>query len=500
MMAKALVWLVTSMLVSIDLIASTNQQFLNRNVRAAVGDGGNLWQNGTIYYTLDSSISPRLQGLIEEAMIQWKNVTCLQFLPRNQEDDYVTFFSHPNEEYCTCNSVGKQGGEQVIGLGYSCQSKGELLHTIGHVIGLWHEQARPDRDEYVQILKENIDEGQEDNFKKRNEFSIDYQGTDYDFGSIMHLGAVAYSENGDETTIVLRKHKEYGEYLVGQRDELSDNDIKCVNTLYKCPSKSVEQGKLRVSILNVTLYTLLNAIPQVEVTAVDSNGGEMTFHTGEMKIGKDDIKTSHQQELMEFPVQEPKDWQFFRIRILAGARQNENQLAVSKTVHITPGEYREFMYCINVDNNCSEYVQYGYQYILDGNECDLNPCIDGNCTDLFADYECTCEPGYYGDQCELHPCASNPCENGGSCELDSTTPLGYSCRCSSLYCGDQCHLNRCECDPCQNGGTCELSSSSLQGYTCSCNSSYYGDHCEHNRCESNPCQNGGTCELSSTNS
>jgi len=37
---------------------------------------------------------------------------------------------------------------------------------------------------------------------------------------------------------------------------------------------------------------------------------------------------------------------------------------------------------------------------VDINECDSNPCFQGNCTDKVNGFSCVCDDGYEGIQCQ----------------------------------------------------------------------------------------------------
>ena len=55
------------------------------------------------------------------------------------------------------------GGEQPVWLPDSC-TVGNVIHEIGHAVGLWHEQSREDRDAHVKVMEENIDKRKRHNF------------------------------------------------------------------------------------------------------------------------------------------------------------------------------------------------------------------------------------------------------------------------------------------------------------------------------------------------
>lgn len=67
--------------------------------------------------------------------------------------------------------------------------RGIIAHEFGHALGFHHEQTRPDRDQYVQILEQNITPKNRFNFDKYNWKMINAYDVPYDYESVMHYGA-----------------------------------------------------------------------------------------------------------------------------------------------------------------------------------------------------------------------------------------------------------------------------------------------------------------------
>ena len=65
---------------------------------------------------------------------------------------------------------------------------GTVAHELGHAVGFYHEQSRPDRDDYVMVHLENVISGYENNFNKFPVSHVTTGDVGYDVGSVMHFG------------------------------------------------------------------------------------------------------------------------------------------------------------------------------------------------------------------------------------------------------------------------------------------------------------------------
>ena len=130
-----------------------------------------------------------------------------------------------------CSYVGRQSGrfEQGISIGRSCTSLPIVIHEIGHAVGFWHEQSRPDRDAYIRVLHNNIASAFKSNFDRMPNKSINSLGVGYDYNSIMHYKEYTFGKDGKKTLEALDRS-----IPLGRAVELSKLDILQTNLLYKC--------------------------------------------------------------------------------------------------------------------------------------------------------------------------------------------------------------------------------------------------------------------------
>lgn len=77
--------------------------------------------------------------------------------------------------------------------------------------------------------------GQEHNFNRYRKKYVDYAGSVYDLGSIMHYGNLAFSKNSRPTMLSVKNP--FSQF--GQIKAMSDNDVIQLNALYDCKCEYV---------------------------------------------------------------------------------------------------------------------------------------------------------------------------------------------------------------------------------------------------------------------
>ncbi len=60
---------------------------------------------------------------------------------------------------CYSNVGNRKMGKQELSIGANCDRLGTVEHEFLHALGFWHEQSRSDRDDYVTIVWDQIQEG-----------------------------------------------------------------------------------------------------------------------------------------------------------------------------------------------------------------------------------------------------------------------------------------------------------------------------------------------------
>jgi hypothetical protein len=183
-----------------------------------------LWPNGRVAFTIDANLAN--QNRVTDAIAHIEARSAIRFVRRTAANastlpNWVEFVHH-----ATVNSsaVGMRGGRQEIRLSPNA-TMGTAVHEILHCLGIYHEQQRSDRDQFIEIRWQNIQQNAVGNFRTVPG-AVDYY--DYDYASIMHYPRWAFSTNNQDT-IVPRQ----AGVTIGQRDGLSFGDRLTIAKLYE---------------------------------------------------------------------------------------------------------------------------------------------------------------------------------------------------------------------------------------------------------------------------
>ncbi|KAF4519832.1 hypothetical protein B566_EDAN006846 [Ephemera danica] len=211
-----------------------------------------LWDNQTVPYVISPLYLAEDYATILLAIRTLNFMTCIKFVPWDgKKKDFLLIWPIKYPKGCW-SYVGKFGGAQIVSLqppdktGPNCLGgEGRALHELMHALGIFHEQSRADRDDFVTIHTDNIIPQFRNNFQKQSLENTTY-AFEYDYDSIMHYGKYFFSAGKGRPTISPKK----GKARLGQRRGLSKTDCLKLNDLYGCLDKSVALRRKYYNICN----------------------------------------------------------------------------------------------------------------------------------------------------------------------------------------------------------------------------------------------------------
>jgi len=217
------------------------------STRGVAIHGNKQWLGKVIPYDMSAITDAKDQQKITEAMHTLmyavatpkpntdERTVCVYFRPRQTTDKVYLKIQYGNgcsahvgymDYYQPTMTLQKNSGPYESGCFYS-----EIIqHELMHVLGFYHEQSRPDRDNFLTIDLSNVEPNMVHNFNKYAWGStVLNQGSSYDYKSIMHYDTTAFSMNGKPTMIPRQSGVTIGDAL-----QLSPTDIAEVRHYYSC--------------------------------------------------------------------------------------------------------------------------------------------------------------------------------------------------------------------------------------------------------------------------
>ena len=90
-------------------------------------------------------------------MDEIEKYTCIVFVPRTTQADYLNIY---NDATGCWSYVGRIRGGQSLNVhnGGGCVRKGIVMHELLHAIGFFHSHSDLDRDKYIKVQFENIED------------------------------------------------------------------------------------------------------------------------------------------------------------------------------------------------------------------------------------------------------------------------------------------------------------------------------------------------------
>ncbi|XP_069124707.1 MAM and LDL-receptor class A domain-containing protein 1-like isoform X2 [Argopecten irradians] len=211
--------------------------FIEQKNRHAVANQRLTWRGRHVPYEIETVFDQDQNNIITSTMKDLHDLVgddCINFIPKVDSDHDYLYIRTGNGCY---SDVGRNGGRQNMTLAPGCLYRGTIIHELMHTLGFWHEHTRPDRDQHINVLWDNIANQMDPNFVRMDERDVVLLDR-YDYYSIMHYSPYAFSGNNLPTIQITDSSVNVS--MVGQRLNPSDLDITKIRKLYKCDQQECE--------------------------------------------------------------------------------------------------------------------------------------------------------------------------------------------------------------------------------------------------------------------
>uniref|UniRef100_A0A0N5A6S7 Metalloendopeptidase n=1 Tax=Parastrongyloides trichosuri TaxID=131310 RepID=A0A0N5A6S7_PARTI len=209
--------------------------FISYTYEAIINEKRHMW-NTTIKVHMDKKVD---KWYIRKALQKIQEHTCLRFI----EQSYIVFLENGiNFEYdkfnfdCRAERIGMHDRKWAnhIFIGKNCyRDKMMILYHILQTLGLYPEDTRIDRDQYVNYSYWNTQLYEKYRFKINDPKKTTFFDTKYDYGSITHYSSKAYSKNPKKDNVLTPlEHVRFNIKTIGQRRMVGFNDYKLINYNY----------------------------------------------------------------------------------------------------------------------------------------------------------------------------------------------------------------------------------------------------------------------------
>jgi len=210
----------------------------NRRVKRAAAKIKSRWNmhrdsegNLLIPVEIINNVTMEVREAIQQANESLIENTCIRLITRTIEEPYLKIGNFGGCSSIVGRVVSK--GYQKLSLGKSCKTFLIVMHELMHTLGFLHEQSRPDRDDYITVLYENIKPGKYSAFRKYEQYEVDSFNSPFDIDSVMMYNAYSYAIRKKGPSMV---DKDTGLPIEKNR-HFTNEDIAQINAMHNCENK-----------------------------------------------------------------------------------------------------------------------------------------------------------------------------------------------------------------------------------------------------------------------